>query len=36
MVLGDVSVFDCNNRVMLSHIGVLEVTTEWCLATSAF
>jgi hypothetical protein len=25
-----------NSRVMLSHIGVLEIASEWCLATSAF
>jgi hypothetical protein len=36
MVLGDVSVLDCNIRVLLRHVGVIEVTTEWCLATSAF
>jgi hypothetical protein len=36
MVLGDISVLDCNLRVLLSHVGVIEVTTEWCLATSAF
>jgi hypothetical protein len=36
MALGDVSVLDCNSRVLLSHVGVIEVTAEWCLATSAF
>jgi hypothetical protein len=36
MVLGDISVLDCNNRVMLSHVGVLEETAEWCLATLVF
>jgi hypothetical protein len=36
MILGDISVLDCNLRVLLSHVGVIEVTTEWCLATSAF
>jgi hypothetical protein len=36
MVLGDVGVLDCNSRVLLSHVGVIEVTAEWCLATSAF
>jgi hypothetical protein len=36
MVLGDVSVLDCNIRVLLSHVGVIEVTAEWCLATSVF
>jgi hypothetical protein len=36
MVLGDISVLDYNIRVLLSHVGVIEVTTEWCLATLAF
>jgi hypothetical protein len=36
MVLGDISVLDCNLRVLPSHVGVIEVTAEWCLATSAF
>jgi hypothetical protein len=36
MVLGDISVLDCNIRVLLSHVSVIEVTDEWCLATSAF
>jgi hypothetical protein len=36
MVLGDISVLDCNIRVLLSHVGVIEVTAELCLATSAF
>jgi hypothetical protein len=35
MVLGDVDVLDCNIRVLLSHVGVIEVTAEWSLATSA-
>jgi hypothetical protein len=34
MVLGDISVSGCNIRVLLSHVGVIDVTAEWCLATS--
>jgi hypothetical protein len=26
MVLDDISVLDCNLRVLLSHVGVIEVT----------
>jgi DNA-directed RNA polymerase subunit N (RpoN/RPB10) len=36
MVFGDVGVLDCSSRVLLSHVDVIEVTVEWCLATSAF
>jgi hypothetical protein len=28
--------FRGNSRVMLGHVGVLEVTAEWCLMTSVF
>jgi hypothetical protein len=30
MVLADVSVLDCNIRVLLSHVDVIEVIAEWC------
>jgi hypothetical protein len=36
MVLGDISVLDFNIQVLLSHVGVIEVTSDWCLATSVF
>jgi hypothetical protein len=36
VIFGDVIVFRGNSRVKLNHVSVLEITTEWCLATSAF
>jgi hypothetical protein len=36
MALGDIDVLDCNIRILLSHVGVIEVTAERCLVTSAF
>jgi hypothetical protein len=31
-----VKTFRGNGRVMTDSVGVLEVTAEWCLMTSAF
>jgi hypothetical protein len=36
VITGDVSVFRSNSQVIMSHVGVLEITTEWLLAMSAF
>jgi hypothetical protein len=36
MALGDIDVLDCNIRILLSHVGVMEVIAERCLATLVF
>jgi hypothetical protein len=36
VIIGDVSAFRSDSRVIAGHVGVLEITTERLLVISAF